>query len=158
MLIAQSNLATSYDMLGQTEECLGIRRDVYSGRLKLNGKEHEETLRAANNYANSLVRLKRFEEAKSLLRKMTPVARQALRESHRVTLKMRWIYANTLYMDPGATLDEVREAVETLEDVVRLWKRVFGEAHPETPRVQGALEEAREALAARAAASSSGAA
>ena len=28
-----------------------MQRDVYSGRLKLNGEEHEETLRAANNYA-----------------------------------------------------------------------------------------------------------
>ena len=61
-------------------------------------------------------------------------------------------------MDASATLDDLREAVETLEDVARLWKRVFGEAHPETPRVQGALKQARAALAARAAASSAGAA
>ena len=30
---------------------LRMLRDVYSGRLKLNGEEHEETLIAANNYA-----------------------------------------------------------------------------------------------------------
>ena len=68
---------------------------------------------------------------------------------------MTWLYARALYQADGATLDDLREAVETLEDVERLWKRVFGEAHPETPRVQGALANAREALAARAAASSS---
>ena len=52
---------------------------------------------------------------------------------------MTWLYARALYQADGATLDDLREAVETLEDVERLWKRVFGEAHPETPRVQGAL-------------------
>ena len=70
---------------------------------------------------------------------------------------MTWLYARALYQADGATLDDLREAVETLEDVERLWKRVFGEAHPETPSVQAALANAREALAARAAASSSGA-
>ena len=64
----------------------------------------------------------------------------------------------SLYEDDGATLDDLREAVETLETVEPLWKRIFGEAHPETPKVQGTLKEARRFLAARAAASSSGAA
>ena len=54
-------------------------------------------------------------------------------------------------MDASATLDDYREAVETLESVARFWTRIFGPAHPETPSVQGALKEAREALAARAA-------
>ena len=36
----------------------------------------EETLRAANNYASTLNVLKRFEEAKALLRKTMPVARR----------------------------------------------------------------------------------
>ena len=36
----------------------GCERDVYSGRLKLNGEEHEQTLLAANNYATSLGDLK----------------------------------------------------------------------------------------------------
>ena len=61
---------------------------------------------------------------------------------------MTWLYARALYQADGATLDDLREAVETLEDVERLWKRVFGEAQPETPRVELALEDAREALAA----------
>ena len=75
-----------------------------------------------------------------------------------ITLRIRWVYALALYNDKGATLDNLREAVETLDSVAQLWKRVFGEAHPETPSVQAALANAREALAARAAASSSGAA
>ena len=141
----------TYARLGRLERALQIESDVYSGRLKLHGEAHGSTLLAANNYTVALFEAGRFEEAKSLLRKMTPVARQALRESHRVTLKMRWIYAISLYADDRATLDDLREAVETLESVALLWRRVFGPAHPDTPQVQGALEAAREALATRAA-------
>ena len=85
------------------------------------------------------------------------VARRALGDTHEKTIKMRWVNALALYMDDDATLDDLFEAVETLESVANSWKRIFGQAHPETPEVQGALKEAREALARRAAASSSGA-
>ena len=137
-----------------------MKRDVYSGFLKLKGKEYEETLQAANNYALSLKSLSRFEEAKSLLRRTVPVARRILGEEDRITLIMRWIYALALSEHNAATLGDLREAVETLESVLPLWKRVLGESNPETPRVQSALKHAREreALAARAAGSSSGAA
>jgi len=48
---------------------------------------------------------------------------------------------------PPADPADIRKAVETLESVARSWKRVFGEAHPETPMVQDALATARETLA-----------
>ena len=71
------------------------------------------------------------------------------------TLKMRWSCAYALSRDDGATLDDLREAVETLEAVAESWKRVFGESHPETPMVQSALEIARKTLARAVAASES---
>ena len=49
--------------------------------------------------------------------------------------------------DDGATLDELREAVEILESVAPVWTRIFGAAHPETRRVKLALAAAREILA-----------
>ena len=107
----------------------------------------DECVREANNYASSLSRLERYEEAKALFRKTMPVARRVLGESNELTLKMRWCYALALYRDSGATLDDLHEAVSTLEETERLWTRVFGAAHPETPRVQGALATAREELA-----------
>ena len=76
------------------------------------------------------------------------MARRVLGESDRLTLEMRWCYATALYQDEGASLDDRREAVATLESVAHSWKRIFGPAHPETPKVQGALKYAREALAA----------
>ena len=77
-----------------------------------------------------------------------PVARRVLGESHEHTLKMRWGYADTLYMDPGATLDDLREAVTTLEDTERIARRVLGGAHPTTTGIEIALGEARAAVRA----------
>ena len=85
------------------------------------------------------------------------MARRVLGESNEITIKMRWTYARALFEDDDATLDDLRESVETLGSVAPLWTRVFGLSHPDTPNVQRALEDARKALAARAAASSSGA-
>ena len=55
----------------------------------------------------------------------------------------------TLYLDPAATLDDLREAVTTLEDVERTARRVFGGAHPFTASVEVKLRAARAALRAR---------
>ena len=126
-----------------------MKRDVYSGTLKLLGEEHEHTLLAAINYASSLNSLERFEEAKSLLRKMMPVARRVLGESHELTLGMRWNYAMALYLDTGATLDDLREAVNTLEETERTAKRVLGGAHPTTTGIEDALHDARAYLRVR---------
>ena len=134
-----------------------MRREVYSGRLKLQGEEHRDSLLAAEVLADSLLALRQFAELKSLLQKTTLVARRVLGEKHVDTLKMRWLYANALFEDDCATLDDLREAVETLGSVAPLWTRVFGPSHPDTPSVQRALEDARKVLAARASASSSGA-
>jgi tetratricopeptide (TPR) repeat protein len=144
----QVNLANTYGELGHIEKALSIERDVYSGRLKLLGEEHPQTLLAANNYADSLNSLHRFEEAKSLLRKEIPVARRVLGEGHRLALKMRWIYAEALYKDGSATLDELREAVTMLEDSARIARRVLGGAHPITTGIEGEVEDARAALRA----------
>ena len=78
-----------------------------------------------------------------------PVARRVLGESHEVTLKLRLIYAVALYKDDGATLDELREAVTTLEDTARIARRVLGGAHPVTKGVEGDLRNASVVLAAR---------
>ena len=136
-------------MLGRDEEANRMLRDVYAGRLKLNGDEHEYTFIAADNYALSLLGLQRFEESKALLRKMMPVARRVLGESYETTLKMRTVYARALFLDAGATLEDLREAVTTLGDVVRIARRVFGGEHPLTMALGEDLQDARAALRAR---------
>ena len=149
MLFVQSNLAVTYDNLGRFRESLPLKRAVYFGFLKLNGEEHGHTLTTALNYSSSLYGLQRFGEVKSLLRKMIPVARRALGESHELTLRMRWCYAIALYQDPAATLNDVREAVTTLEDGERIARRVLGGAHPVVSKMEASLQNARAALRAR---------
>ena len=103
----------------------------------------------ALNYASSLLNLARFEEAKTLLRKMTPVARRVLDDDAEIALRMRAYYASSLYEDPGATLDDLREAVTMLEDTERTARRVFGGAHPLTKAIGNNLRIARAKLRAR---------
>ena len=62
---------------------------------------------------------------------------------------MRWIYAEALYADPAATLDDLREAVTTFEETERITRRVLGGAHPLAVDIVHSLQKAREALAAR---------
>ena len=99
--------------------------------------------------STSLAELKRFEEARSLMCKTMPVARRVLGDNGRLTLKMRWVYAQALYMKPGATLDDLREAVTTLEEIGRTARRVFGGAHPLTTGIEDALGKSRAKLRAR---------
>ena len=61
----------------------------------------------------------------------------------------RKIYAEALYKDDGASLDDLREAVTTLEDTTRIMRRVLGGSHPLTGVIEDDLRNARAALAAR---------
>ena len=101
----------------------------------------------AKNYADLLIELKRFKEAKSLMCKTMPGARRVLGENNELTLRMRWNYGEALYQAEGATLDDLREAVTTLEEVERTARRVLGGAHPVTITLEHHLEEARSTLA-----------
>jgi hypothetical protein len=67
---------------------------------------------------------------------------------------MRKIYAKALYKADDATLDDIREAVTTLEDTQRIARRVLGSAHPTTEGIEDALRDVRAALRAREGASS----
>ena len=62
---------------------------------------------------------------------------------------MRWVYAEALFNADGATLDDLREAVTTLEDTERTARRVFGGAHPLAVQIEESLREARAVLCAR---------
>ena len=117
--------------------------------MKLKGEECEDTVTAANNYAMSLVDLRRFKEARALLRKAMPVARRVYGKSDGTTIRMMSIYADALREDPAATLDDLREAVTTLEDAVRTTRRVFGGANPLTMGIASQLEYVRAVLRAR---------
>ena len=149
ILVVQNNLANSYDFLGRNEQALHVRQEVYSGRLKLLGKAHFQTMSGACNYAISLKEMSRHEEAKSLMDETIPIAQRILGQSDEITIRMRRTYAHALYGNPGASPDDLREAVTTLEEIERISRRVFGGTHPNTRGIELHLQDARPALRAR---------
>jgi len=148
MLLVQSNLAMTYGSLGRFGESLMMEHDVYFAYLKLNGEEHDDTLKAAGNYAVTLRRSSRYKEVKALMCKTMPLARRVLGDLHQTTLMMRSSYAEALSED-NSMLDDLREAVATLEDTVRIARRVLGSPHPLTVQIEGQLQKSRAALRAR---------
>ena len=56
---------------------------------------------------------------------------------------MRWNYAEALYEGDGATLEDLREAVTTLEDAARISRRVL--SNTETEAIEDDLQDARAA-------------
>ena len=77
---------------------------------------------------------------------MMPVAKRVLGESHRITLTMRKFYAVALVIDDSSALDDLREAVTTVEDAERIARRVFGGAHPLTGELERQLQLSRDSL------------
>jgi hypothetical protein len=141
ILTVMGNLAQTYNCLGREEDSLRMMRAVYSGTLNVWGEGHPETIREANNYAMALMRLERRAEAKELLRKTTPVARRVLGESSDLTLRLRALGA--LCYEPDATLEDLRESVETFEDTTRIARRVMGGGHPFLGAMERDLEKSR---------------
>ena len=78
-----------------------------------------------------------------------PVARRVLGKNHQLTLRTRFNYAAAIHNDEGATLDDVREAVTTLEEIEPIARRVLGGAHPITTGIGYDLQDTRAALRAR---------
>ena len=62
---------------------------------------------------------------------------------------MKKMKAEMLYDDDGATLDDLREAVNTLEELEWTARRVLGDVHPITEGMEDELQDAQDALYAR---------
>ena len=77
---------------------------------------------------------------------MIPVAQRVVGENNESTLRIRETYARALYGDSEATLDDLREALMTLEGLERTARRVLGGANPTTLGIQNALQNSRDAL------------
>ena len=60
----------------------------------------------------------------------------------------RWVASLNKHGIVGATLDDLREGVTTLEDAGRVARRVFGGAHPLTTDIECVLQRVRAALRA----------
>ena len=103
----------------------------------------KQPIRAANNYALTLLELQRFEEAKGILRRTVPVAQRTLGAEHELTLSLRE-YLSHATLDGESSAEEKHEALRMLEDVAGIMRRVMGPAHPDTLHAQRELEWHRE--------------
>ena len=81
-----------------------------------------------------------------MLHRIIPVARRVLGENHSLALTIRWNYADTLLYNAEATLNDLDEAVTTLEELEPTARRVLGSAHPLTAGIERSLKLAREVL------------
>ena len=77
------------------------------------------------------------------------MARRVIGKNHITTLGLESIYAEALYRDPDTTLDDLREAVNTLEEIERVARRVLGSAHPTTLSFESHLRVSKAVLRAR---------
>ena len=92
----------------------------------------------------TLANLRRFEEARSVLSKVIPMAR-VFGEDAQETLKMRAVYAS---LDDGATLDDTREAVAMMMEIKPTMRRVLGGTHPLVSILERHLRASRAVLRA----------
>ena len=77
-----------------------------------------------------------------------PVAQRVLGEDSELVLAMRRNYAGAL-TNEGITLNDLREALTTLEETERTARRVLGSAHPLTKGIERDFRDTRSALDAR---------
>ena len=69
-------------------------------------------------------------EAKSFLDEVLPRVERALGRDHNHTLELRVMRADAMYRAPDATIEDCREAENVVTDVIRRYRRRFGDAHP----------------------------
>ena len=147
MLVAQSNLANSLIMCGQFEKALSLNREIYAKNAELYGRNHGVTLITARNLASCLVdTLQQFDEARAFLRDRIPEAIRTLGTDDGITFRLQRMYAQSLYGNADASLEDVTAAIATLEDVDRRQTRTYGASHPQTESTRRRLAEARAKL------------
>ena len=73
--------------------------------------------------------------------------RQAV-EPYGARVRVRSGHARTLYEDDSASLDDLREAVATLEEIEPTARRVLGAVHPTAVDIERSLRLVRRAIAA----------
>ena len=122
------------------------------GMQQVEGTDDENSFVAAFHLATSLIRTENHAEALELLRERAPWAQRALGPDHELTLCLRRTLGASLTMNARVKADisylrererYLIEAEIILEDVLRRFRRVFGESHPGTKVTEEKLVFAR---------------
>jgi len=110
ILGAQNGLANCFDCLERHDEALVLRREIYTRRVATLGVSHYDydTITSGRNLSLSLVKLKRWDEAKSFARKLLPVAQQSLGADDDASLALNMLLAGALWGNPECTRGDLR--------------------------------------------------
>jgi hypothetical protein len=137
----KSNIAVCYQKLGRADDALRLQREVHAD-LDL---ENTDEYRALNvsNLAEYLIDAWQFAEAKTFMSEQTPAIRDSFGPDHCIVLDLQTYHGRDLFEADDATVDDCREAMTVLDDVVTRSRRVFGERHPDTVRASVLLDGAR---------------
>ncbi|MFI5648975.1 tetratricopeptide repeat protein [Kitasatospora sp. NPDC051705] len=126
-LTARSNLATSHQQAGRTQEAIDLLQQVLTDYERVVGPHHPHTLTARNNLASSYRQAGRTQEAIDLLQQVLTDRERVLGAHHPHTLNTRGNLAHA-YWQAGRT----DEAITIEEQVLTDYERVVGAHHPQT--------------------------
>ena len=113
-----------------------FKQQVLEGLRQLLGEQHDETLRAMGDLAQTLAALGDLDSARELQEQVLEGLRQLLGEQHDDTLRAMGNLAQTL-----AALGDLDGARELQEQVLEGLRQLLGEQHDETLRAMGDLAQ-----------------
>ena len=140
-----ANLANVYGECDKIEEAAALYKDLYEQMCALHGPESVYPATMGSNYAQTLIRVERFADARAVGREIVQWAHRNPDSPHSFHIVKALM--DSLYKDPNASADDLREAVEVFENIPATSSRVLGSAHPDTKNYEKALAKARKALA-----------
>ncbi|KAK7441019.1 hypothetical protein VKT23_016800 [Stygiomarasmius scandens] len=126
-LTSMSNLAWTYQNLGQLEPAEKMQEEVLRLRREVLGEHHPDTLTSINNLALTYKDLGQLEAAEKMQEEELRLCREVLGEHHPDTLISMSNLASTY-----KALGQLKAAEKMQEEVLRLHREVFGEHHPST--------------------------
>ena len=125
-----------------------IQQEIYADHLQRHGTSHPETVRAGFTRAITLVNHGQFKLAKTFMREtdLITIFQRTYGADNPWTFQARGVYADALVRSYDTTPDDLREAVNILEDSTRRARRVLGTSHPEYLAYEQRRDFAREQL------------
>ena len=133
---------------GTYQEALPII--VYEQICAMHGPESVFAATLGGNYALNLVQVGRFADARAICRDIVQWAHRNPDSPH--SFHVLKALARSIYEDPNASAEDLREAVRVFENVPATSSRVFGPAHPDTKKYENILAKAKKALAEKSSA------
>lgn len=145
LIQTSANLANVYGECDKIEEAAALYKDLYEQMCALHGPESVYPATMGSNYAQTLIRVERFADAQAIGREIVQWAHRNPDSPH--SFHIAKALMDSLYKDPNASVDDLREAVEVFENIPATSSRVLGTGHPDTKNYEKALAKAKKALA-----------